>query len=120
MAAEAVHRGLGGQARAGAGLVERGQQRLVRAQVRVAPVVRVRSELLAHLEDAGVVIALEILERQDVTAGEALMAFLLSWIVDSRARLTVVPPLCPLGTMSTLASGGIARFADWPHGRGHA
>ena len=70
-AAQAVHRRLGGHARARARLVERREERLVLAEVGVAPVVRERRQLLADLEDARVVVTLEIPERQDVTSDEA-------------------------------------------------
>ena len=71
VAAEPVHRGLRRHPRARARLVEGRQQRLVREQIGVAPVLRDRRELVADLEDALELVPLKVLERQDVATEKA-------------------------------------------------
>jgi len=69
--AQTVHRRLGGQPRARARLIEGGDQRLLLQQVAVAPVPRIRLQVLAHLEDPEVLHPLEVLERENVPTEKA-------------------------------------------------
>ena len=68
--AEAMHGGLVGEARPGARLVERRQERLVLEQVRVAPVAGERAQVVGDLEDPEELVPAEVLEREDVATGE--------------------------------------------------
>ena len=71
VAAQAMHGRLRGEARARAGLVEGRQQRLVGQQVRVAPVPCDGQQVVGDLEDAEVLVARHVPQRQDVAALEA-------------------------------------------------
>ena len=71
VAAQPVHRRLRRHPRARARLVEGRQQRLVREQIGVAPVLRDRRKLVADLEDPLELVPLKVLERQDVATQEA-------------------------------------------------
>ncbi len=75
---EPVHRGLGGEPRAGARLVEGCQQGLAAEQVCVLAVACDRGELVSDLEDTLELGALKALERQDVAPEKAphLVSFL--------------------------------------------
>ncbi len=65
--AQAVHRRFVRQARAGAGLIERGDQRLVLQQIAVLAIPRDRLQPLGDFEHAEKLLALELLQRQNVT-----------------------------------------------------
>jgi hypothetical protein len=71
VAAQPVHRRLGCEPRTCAGLVEGSHQRLVGEQVRVPSFLRDGPELLRNLEHPEVLVALEVLQRQDVAPQEA-------------------------------------------------
>ena len=71
VAAQAMHGRFRREARARAGLVEGRQQRLVGQQVRVAPVPRDGQQVVGDLEDAEVLVARHVPQRQDVAALEA-------------------------------------------------
>jgi hypothetical protein len=71
MAAQAVHGGFMGQAGAGAGLIEGGQQGLVGQQVAVAAIAGNRLQVFSNLKDPEKLFALKILKRQDVAPRKA-------------------------------------------------
>ncbi len=68
--AQAVHGRFVRQARAGAGLIERGHQRLVLQQIAVLAIARDRLQPLGNLEHAEELLALELFQRQNVTTSK--------------------------------------------------
>ncbi len=109
VAAEPVHRGLGGEAGAGARLVEGRQQRLVGEQVGVLPAARDRLELVAHSEDVLELGALKALERQDVAPGEAPHRRFLPFGVCDR-----IAPVKSTATRSSAETSPACRSASRP------
>src|SRR3972149_1794790 len=95
-----AHRRLGGQPRARARLVEGGDQRLLLQQVAVAPVPRIRLQVLAHLEDPEVLHPLAVLERQNVPTEKAPHPRCLLVSVPFNAA----PPRCQLAAARLTAA----------------
>ena len=86
VAAEAMHRGLGGEPGARAGLVERRQQRLVLQQVACCAGRGRRAQVVGDLEDPEELVPAEVLQGQDVAAEEASHRLLRSCLVGVRRR----------------------------------